>query len=248
MVLFGDRIYKHCFNDGALTEENAQDRWDTIADYVSDAAICEEARWGEGLPVAVVDMNGFVDIFMTALDSWGGLYPTIDPPIFNQRGGQVAAGFGLTMTNPNGAGTIYYTLDGSDPRQAVTGNPVGTVYGGTIILNESRQVKARVFDDPNWSALNEVVFAVGPVADNLRITEIMYHPQDTNDPNDPNTEFIELKNVGAESTVHGRGRLHVSVGGTWHGPIRGCGQESGCVQRAVSELPRDYCRRVRWQP
>jgi hypothetical protein len=26
MVLFGDRIYKHCFNDGALTEENAQDR------------------------------------------------------------------------------------------------------------------------------------------------------------------------------------------------------------------------------
>jgi hypothetical protein len=146
-------------------------------------------------------MNGFVDIFMTALDSWGGLYPTIDPPTFNQRGGHVAAGFGLTMTNPNGVGTVYYTLDGSDPRQAVTGNPVGTVYGGTIILNESRQVKARVFDDPNWSALNEVVFAVGPVADNLRITEIMYHPQDTNDPNDPNTEFIELKNVGAESNL-----------------------------------------------
>ena len=49
MVLFGDRIYKHCFNDGALTEENAQDRWNTIVDHISDAAICEEARWGEGL-------------------------------------------------------------------------------------------------------------------------------------------------------------------------------------------------------
>jgi hypothetical protein len=199
MVLFGDRIYKHCFNNGALTEENAQDRWDTIADHISDAAICEEARWAEGLPVAAVDMNGFVDIFMTALDSWGGLYPTIDPPIFNQHGGHVAAGFGLTMTNPNGTGTIYYTLDGSDPRQPVTGNPVGVPYGGAITLNGSKHVKARVFDDPNWSAMNEAVFAVGPVADNLRITEIMYHPLDTNDPNDPNTEFIELRNVGAES-------------------------------------------------
>lgn len=40
--------------------------------------------------------------------------------------------------------------------------------------------------------MNEAIFAVGPVAENLRITEIMYHPQD------PNTEFIELKNIGTE--------------------------------------------------
>jgi hypothetical protein len=50
--------------------------------------------------------------------------------------------------------------------------------------------------------LNEVTFAVGPVEDNLRITEIMYHPQnpaEPNDPNDPNEEFIELKNIGPET-------------------------------------------------
>ena len=40
------------------------------------------------------------------------------------------------------------------------------------------------------------MFAIGPVAENLRITEIMYHPEDTDDPNDPNEEFIELKNIG----------------------------------------------------
>jgi hypothetical protein len=34
------------------------------------------------------------------------------------------------------------------------------------------------------------------LAENLRITEIMYHPQNTGDPNDPNEEFIELKNIG----------------------------------------------------
>jgi hypothetical protein len=37
------------------------------------------------------------------------------------------------------------------------------------------------------------VYAVGPVAENLRITELMYHP-DT-----PATEFIELANIGPES-------------------------------------------------
>ncbi len=205
MMLFADRIYKHCFNDGALTDENAQARWNAITDHIDQAAICELARWPAGggysdpatVPPRAVDMTGFVDIFMTALDSWGGLYPTIDPPIFNQRGGQVAVGFGLTMVNPNGTGTIYYTLNGSDPREAVTGNAVGTPYAGVITLNKSCHVKARVLDGGQWSALNEAVFAVGPVAQSLRITEIMYNPQDTGDPNDPNTEFIELQNTGS---------------------------------------------------
>jgi hypothetical protein len=43
-----------------------------------------------------------------------------------------------------------------------------------------------------WSALNEAIYAEGPVAENLRITEVMYNPID------PNEEFIELKNIGAE--------------------------------------------------
>jgi hypothetical protein len=46
--------------------------------------------------------------------------------------------------------------------------------------------------------LNEAVFSVGPVAACLRISEIMYHPQDRGDPNDPNTEYIELTNISSE--------------------------------------------------
>lgn len=40
------------------------------------------------------------------------------PPSFNRYGGEVNAGFDLTMTEPNGwgGGQIYYTLDGTDPR------------------------------------------------------------------------------------------------------------------------------------
>ncbi|MHC4733303.1 MAG: hypothetical protein ACYTDW_02425 [Planctomycetota bacterium] len=38
-----------------------------------------------------------------------------------------------------------------------------------------------------------------PSARSLRITEIMYHPLFTGDANDPNTEFIELKNIGLDT-------------------------------------------------
>ncbi|MGB2863780.1 MAG: lamin tail domain-containing protein [Sedimentisphaerales bacterium] len=66
-------------------------------------------------------------------------------------------------------------------------------YTGPITLPHSVQVKARVLYGDTWSALNEAVYAVGSVAENLRITEIMYNPPD------PNEEFIELQNIGAET-------------------------------------------------
>ena len=65
--------------------------------------------------------------------------------------------------------------------------------GPQITFDKSKYVKARIKDGSDWSAVNTEVYAVGPVLDNLRISEIMYHPAD------PNTEFIELQNVGAEA-------------------------------------------------
>ena len=62
-----------------------------------------------------------------------------------------------------------------------------------ITLDHSATPKARVLTGSTWSALSEATFAVGPVAENLRITEIMYHAQD------PNEEYVELENIGAET-------------------------------------------------
>jgi hypothetical protein len=80
-------------------------------------------------------------------------------------------------------------------------------YTAPIRLNESTQIKARALVGARWSALNEAVFAVGPVAESLRISEIMYHPLDTGHPNDPNAEYIELMNIGAEAIDLGLVRL-----------------------------------------
>ncbi len=68
-------------------------------------------------------------------------------------------------------------------------------YAGPIALSKSALVKARVLSGSTWSALNEAIFAVGPVAGSLRVSELMYHPADTGKPNDPNTEYIELTNI-----------------------------------------------------
>ena len=71
--------------------------------------------------------------------------------------------------------------------------PGVTTYAEPIALPHSTHVKARVLDGNTWSALSEAVFAVGPVVESLRVTEIMYNPQDSYG------EFIELKNVGART-------------------------------------------------
>jgi hypothetical protein len=88
--------------------------------------------------------------------------------------------------------TIYYTTDGSDPRQPVTGAvaPTATAYTGPVILTSTTQIKARLWAG-EWSALNEATFKVVEQKSRVTITEIMYNPSGGN-----NYEFIELKNIG----------------------------------------------------
>jgi len=70
------------------------------------------------------------------------------------------------------------------------------VYTGPLALSHSVKVKARTLQGQTWSALTEATFAVGPVAESLRVTELMYHPPGIDD---PNTEFVELGNLGDET-------------------------------------------------
>jgi len=112
------------------------------------------------------------------------LYPvaTASAPVFSQHGGGVPANYSLTMTNPStgGAGTIYFTQDGSDPRADAGGvNPTAVSYSGAVTLPISRTVKARVLNGTTWSALNEASFSVSTVAaaaGNLVISKIHYRP------------------------------------------------------------------------
>ena len=138
------------------------------------------------------------------------------PPGFDQPGGNVNAGTQLTMsrytgTPPSGFtyanGTIYYTTDGSDPRNAA-GTPGGIAYSTPLNLSASQTVKARLYSAPNWSPLTTSTYIVNAVpasAANLVVSELMYHPVNatnaeialgysTND-----FEYIELLNVSGSN-------------------------------------------------
>jgi hypothetical protein len=211
---FADRVYKYFFNDGVLTPGRCTSRFMNRASQIDLAIIAESARWGDAKRSTprtkdadwLPDMNRMVSSYFpyrtgVVLNQFKsqGWFPNVDAPAFNQNGGWVAAGFSLTITAP--AGTIWYTLNGSDPRLkgGAINTSAATAYSGPVTLTGSTHVKARVLSGNIWSALNEAVFAVGPVAESLRVSEIMYHPQETDNPNDPNTEYIELKNIGSQT-------------------------------------------------
>jgi hypothetical protein len=112
-----------------------------------------------------------------------GIIPTVDAPVFNQRGGSVPPGFSITLANPNQNTTghlIYYTMDGSDPRLpggGVSSSAVSYVSGSPIVLDSSRSIRARIKSGSEWSGLDEATFYLQVDYTPLAITEIHYNPR-----------------------------------------------------------------------
>src|SRR5262249_3228548 len=70
----------------------------------------------------------------------------VQPPALSHGGGRVATGFQLTLTEPAGA-TIYYTLDGADPRLTQGAiSSYAVIYSGTITLNREPRVTTRALN------------------------------------------------------------------------------------------------------
>ncbi|MGI8601490.1 MAG: lamin tail domain-containing protein [Verrucomicrobiales bacterium] len=218
---FADHVQQHFFNEGALTPAKCIARFDRRARQVEKAMKAESARWGDaqsisGLPAGhppryiVADWQAAVDFVknsimpgrtQTVLNQLiaDGLYPGangVAPASFlndatgtPQRGGNVPAGFRVRLTAP--AGTIYYTLDGSDPR-APSGSATGTEYSVPIEINGATAVKARVLSNNQWSPLEVGFFTVDTVpatAANLVVSQIDYNPGGNE------FEFLELMNI-----------------------------------------------------
>jgi hypothetical protein len=141
------------------------------------------------------------------------------PPNFSQYGGNVSAGTQLTMsaytgTPPSGftyaTGTLYYTLDGNDPRSSTGAvSPGAQTYSAPITLNTSTIVKARLYNAGAWSPVTTAVFIVNAVpasAANVVLSEIHYAPAGPNAAeaaagfNSGNDfEFIEFLNVSSQN-------------------------------------------------
>ena len=95
-------------------------------------------------------------------------------------------------------GSIYYTLDGTDPRASGGGlSSKARPYSGSVTLTNNAQIFARSFYTNSWSAPAEDLYIGALPA--LRITEINYHPgpPPKDSPfTDRDLEFIEVQNTG----------------------------------------------------
>jgi len=125
-MLFADHTYRHMFNGGPATTEVSYARYKQLADQIELAIIAESARWGDQArsnPYTLADWQNSRDYILNTYMPQrpaivlgqlrnAGLYPSIDPPVFNingrpQHGGQIPSMHLLSMTAP--LGTIYYT-------------------------------------------------------------------------------------------------------------------------------------------
>lgn len=208
-LLVADHVHRHFFNQGVLTTQRTREVFTNRTAQLDRAVVGESARWGDAKRSTPFNRTDWLNAVNNVLNNFlpqrssvvlnqlrtAGLYPNVTAPSFNQHGGNITNGFPLAMSAP--AGTIYYTLDGTDPR--LTGgaiSPGARSYTGPIALTETSEVKARVWNGSTWSAVNEAAFTVIQTFTDLFITELMYHPPATDDFTGTQLEFLELKNVG----------------------------------------------------
>jgi hypothetical protein len=94
-----------------------------------------------------------------------------------KSGANVLAIQGLNSSAGSSDFLISASLTGSqDVAGTVYANAIE--YTGDVTLNETTQIKARVKNGSDWTALNEAIFSDSRLASSLRITEVMYHPVD----------------------------------------------------------------------
>jgi len=112
------------------------------------------------------------------------------------RGKNVLALHGLNISPSDSDFLISSELviEKRDPDQDYGISPNAHEYIDPLTLAQSVTVKARALSGSGWSALNQATYAVGPVAENLYVSRIMYQTQ-----HDSEEGFVELTNIGAQT-------------------------------------------------
>ncbi|MFB6341423.1 CotH kinase family protein [Saccharicrinis sp. FJH62] len=223
---FMDRAYALLSEGGILSTDSAKALFKKRVDQIDLAIIAESARWGDAqtrnsltkdddwLPEINTMLNEFfpqrTSILVQQLKSEGLYSSYMAPEVY--RNNQILLGSYYTTTgsttvsirNPNTNGTIYYTLNNSDPRatggtiseDAVTGTDNKQIeFSNTIVLT------TRVQYNNIWGPVKKIIFSnTAEDYSSFKVTELHYHPEDiisgTDTTSGKKFEFIEFKNTG----------------------------------------------------
>ena len=227
---FADRAFRHLTEGGALSQVEVLARINTRIDEIDMAIIAESARWGDakrgdGEPYTrnehwLTEIERIRDLFIrfrttVVIDQLmsAGLYKDLEAPDVKVSGEKVlkstypvTAPLSVSIENNNDKGTIYYTLNGKDPRMVGGGIRPEALQSGSSVsfqISGSTVLKARIVYHQVCSALKEVTFVNQQEDyDVLKVTELHYHPPDwvigTDTIPGSDLEFIEFINTGTQ--------------------------------------------------
>jgi hypothetical protein len=168
-VKMADRIRRHTQAGGVLSPEEVGTHYRDLLDEIEPLLLLESARWGDSrreMPFSPLSAEWKKN---TSESSWlfreffpkrskmliehfreDGGYPKLDPPSARiEKAGIVF------ILNPNTEGVVYYTVDGSDPREEWSGRKRGSVYQNPLEVTGETLVNARIYRDGEWSALEQ---------------------------------------------------------------------------------------------
>jgi hypothetical protein len=113
---FADRVYRHCYNDGAMTDQRVLELWNNLCDFIESAMVAESARWGDERKYPNewqgfgANTDGSTGITLTVREHWqparqavandlngrrnrmitslrsANRYPNLNPPLFKSGG------------------------------------------------------------------------------------------------------------------------------------------------------------------
>jgi hypothetical protein len=228
-----------------LNSANILARIDELAAYLDEAKTRDFNRWprlGSYVwpnPNGLANATTYAQVVKWVKDWVKNRYNWIDsqyliPPTLSLVEGPIQSGTKLTLTAVKGS--IYYTLDGTDPRRS--GGSISASafqYAGEISLANNARVVARAFYTNAWS---------GPAAStyyteipSLVITEIMYHPEvpaagSTNVAQD--FQYIELMNRGTNDLALNRFHFTEGIQFTFSGGTLAPGQRIVLVKNRAA--------------
>ncbi|MEL7339277.1 MAG: chitobiase/beta-hexosaminidase C-terminal domain-containing protein, partial [Bacteroidota bacterium] len=200
-----DQMHLHTREGGILSPEFVSAEYERLFAHTRKALISEAARWKNKTIYEKIfaerdsNLSSYIPQRTQVLINTyrqHNQYPSIDPVVFSQFGGEIDGNFQLTLANPNQQGIIYYTTDGSDPR----------AYGGAISSSAKQylgpisfqqkvtDIRARVLLNGEWSASCPARFFLPQDYSSLQINEIQYHPADS-----CGAEYLELINAGPDT-------------------------------------------------
>ncbi len=168
----------------------------TMANNIQNAVPRDSAKWNQISAAGFrPEVNRIINWLHTRANWMDSQFRT--PPRFSPNGGAINPGRTVTMSATTG--TVYYTLDGGDPRARGGGIAAGaTRYTGSIQLDETTLITARArVNNNDWSPPTVRTFYTS--LPTLVVSEVHYHPEQPpadSSFEDENFEFIEFVNTG----------------------------------------------------